>query len=62
MPGVELHVVHIIPWNKGGKTVLENFQMLCLTCNLGKQLNNCANIGLHRNADKSSRPGVGVIG
>lgn len=33
---VELHVDHIIPWSKGGETVLENLQTLCSKCNLGK--------------------------
>ncbi len=27
---------HITPWSKGGKTVLENLQMLCVECNLKK--------------------------
>ena len=27
---------HIIPWSKGGKTVADNLQMLCKTCNLKK--------------------------
>ena len=36
VPGVELHVDHIEPWGKGGQTILENLQTLCLTCNLGK--------------------------
>lgn len=35
-PGVELHVDHIVPWSKGGATVLENLQTLCSVCNLGK--------------------------
>lgn len=34
--GVELHVDHILPWSKGGETVLENLQMLCSKCNFGK--------------------------
>lgn len=34
--GVELHVDHIMPWSKGGKTVLENLQTLCSLCNFGK--------------------------
>lgn len=34
--GVELHVDHIVPWSKGGETVLENLQTLCSACNLGK--------------------------
>jgi hypothetical protein len=33
---VELHVDHIVPWSKGGMTVLENLQTLCSGCNLGK--------------------------
>ncbi len=33
---VELHVDHKKPWSKGGETVIENLQTLCLTCNLGK--------------------------
>lgn len=32
----EMHADHIIPWSKGGRTVLENGQMLCTTCNLKK--------------------------
>lgn len=35
-PGVRLHVDHIVPWSKGGATVLENLQTLCFACNLGK--------------------------
>ena len=35
-PGVELHVDHILPWSRGGETVLENLQTLCSLCNLGK--------------------------
>ena len=33
---IELHVDHIIPWSKGGETVMENLQTLCSKCNLGK--------------------------
>ena len=35
-PSVELHIDHIIPWAKGGETVLQNLQTLCSKCNLGK--------------------------
>lgn len=34
--GVELHVDHIVPWSRGGETVIENLQTLCSKCNLGK--------------------------
>lgn len=33
---VVLHVDHIIPWSKGGETVIDNLQTLCSKCNLGK--------------------------
>ena len=35
-PSIELHIDHIIPWSKGGETLLENLQTLCSKCNLGK--------------------------
>ena len=35
-PYVELHIDHIVPWSKGGETVLQNLQTLCSRCNLGK--------------------------
>lgn len=38
-PSVELHVDHIIPWSKGGETIMENLQTLCSTCNFGKSNN-----------------------
>jgi hypothetical protein len=34
--GVELCVDHVIAWNNGGETTLENLQTLCSQCNLGK--------------------------
>lgn len=33
---VELHVDHVVPFVRGGETVLGNLQTLCLECNLGK--------------------------
>lgn len=34
--GVELQVDHVVPWSKGGDTTLDNLQILCSACNLGK--------------------------
>jgi len=34
--GVKLHVDHIIPVYKGGKTTMSNLQTLCERCNIGK--------------------------
>jgi len=34
--GAKLHVDHIKPWANGGETVLENLQILCEKCNIGK--------------------------
>ena len=34
--GVVLHIDHIKPFSKGGKTVLENLRSLCQYCNWGK--------------------------
>ena len=34
--GVKLHVDHIYPVSKGGRTVPENLQTLCERCNMGK--------------------------
>lgn len=33
---VRLHVDHILPWSKGGKTREDNLRTLCEQCNLGK--------------------------
>ena len=30
------HIDHIVPWSKGGETILDNLQTLCSECNIGK--------------------------
>lgn len=35
-PGLVLHVDHVVPVSKGGKTELSNLQVLCADCNIGK--------------------------
>ena len=32
----EMEGDHIIPWSKGGKTTIDNLQMLCKKCNREK--------------------------
>lgn len=35
-PECTLHVDHVIPWSKGGKTSEDNLRTLCATCNIGR--------------------------
>ncbi len=35
-PNIELHIDHIVPYSKGGETIIENLQTLCSKCNFGK--------------------------
>ena len=35
-PKCRLHVDHVYPYSKGGKTILDNLRTLCEGCNLGK--------------------------
>lgn len=35
-PGVQLHVDHIVPFSRGGRTVSENLRSTCSRCNIGK--------------------------
>ena len=35
--GVTLHIDHIVPVSKGGKTVPSNLRTLCSRCNMGKR-------------------------
>jgi hypothetical protein len=34
--GCELHIDHVVPFSRGGKTVANNLRTLCSACNLGK--------------------------
>ncbi len=34
--GCILHVDHILPWSKGGKTTEDNLRALCAVCNIGR--------------------------
>lgn len=34
--GVQLQIDHIVPWSKGGETVMDNLQTCCEKCNIGK--------------------------
>ena len=34
--GVKLHVDHIVPVSRGGKSTMDNLQTLCEDCNCGK--------------------------
>jgi len=44
-PGLPLQTDHIIPYTKGGETVLENLQLLCQDCNAGKSDSMPPNVG-----------------
>lgn len=35
-PGCVLHVDHVTPWSRGGRTALENLRTLCAQCNVGR--------------------------
>jgi hypothetical protein len=41
LTGARMHIDHIVPWEKGGQTVIENLQVLCEQCNIGKSNLGC---------------------
>jgi hypothetical protein len=60
-PAVTLHVDHIVPWSKGGQTVLSNLQTLCARCNIGKGdlLTRTSPISTERRRQKAARAPIG---
>jgi 5-methylcytosine-specific restriction endonuclease McrA len=34
--GVQLHIDHVIPFSRGGASIIDNLQTLCQDCSLGK--------------------------
>ena len=49
-PGCDLHVDHINPWSRGGKTEVGNLRTLCSQCNVGRG----------NRYDTDDQPGTGV--
>ena len=47
--GVKLHVDHIKPVSRGGKSVMDNLQTLCEDCNCGKATNTRSSVFVNKN-------------
>ena len=50
-PIKEMEADHIKPWSKGGKTVIENCQMLCASCNSSKGAKSDAEFSVDEEAE-----------
>ena len=50
-PIKEMEADHRIPWSKGGKTVIENCQMLCASCNSSKGAKSDAEFSVDEEAE-----------
>lgn len=50
-PIKEMEADHIKPWSKGGKTVIENCQMLCASCNSSKGAKSDAEFSVDKEAE-----------
>mgnify|MGYP002762091884 CR=1 FL=1 len=52
--GVKLHVDHIKPVSRGGKTVMDNLQTLCEDCNCGKATNTRSSVFVNKNRGRGT--------
>jgi len=43
---------HVVPWNQGGRTDLDNLVSSCASCNYGKDGNTIQQIGIHNPFDR----------
>ena len=61
--GVTLHVDHILPVSKGGRTEMSNLRTLCERCNMGKRdkIENVPLVSAQEDTDEICKPGTDAI-